>query len=379
MRIGIDIRSLMDKEYSGVSLYTLDLLRSILKQDRNNEYILYYNSAKDISARMPKLEYPNVSMIRTSYPNKLFNYFLQKIFAWPKLDKILGGVDIFFSPHINFTSLSKKTKHILTIHDLSFLRYPEFFSFRKNFWHRSLGLKKAAKRADLIVAVSESTKKDVVELLEIDPEKTKVIHSGLDGRYRPIPKNDERLAIIKKKYSLPKKFILSLGTIEPRKNISGLIKAFDRALQFPELKDHYLLIAGRKGWKNKDVFRTFESIKHKDRVIFLGYIDEDAKPYLYNAASIFIYPSFYEGFGFPPLEAMACGTPVIAAGNSSLTEACSDSALLVEADNVESLAQGLRHLEIDKDLRDNLINKGFIQAGKFDWEDTAKKYINLFL
>ncbi len=177
MKIGIDGRVLMDKNYSGISSYTANLLNALLTSKKNNSLHIFCNSFNKRN-NLSIWQKHDCQVVKTSFPNKVFNYLLQNFFSWPKLDKVLGGVDIFFAPHFNFLKLSKNTKLVLTVHDLSFLRYPEFFSFRKNFWHQALRVIKLLKRADKIVAVSENTKHDLQELFKIDPQKIKVIYSG---------------------------------------------------------------------------------------------------------------------------------------------------------------------------------------------------------
>ena len=251
MKIGIDIRTLMDVHYSGVPEYTYNLIKEILKLDVKNTYKLFYNSGRDASQNIPDFKFENCEIIKTRYPNKVFNYLMQKTLKYPKIDKLLG-VNVLFTPHINFISLSGNSKKIITIHDLSFLRYPEFFSLRKNFWHWAINVKKLLKKFDIIVAVSENTKKDIIELCEIPEEKIKVIYSGIDNIYQKIEKNNSDLNRVKEKYSLPEKFILYLGTIEPRKNIEGLIKAFEIfKQQNPEHIEIHLVLAGARGWKSK--------------------------------------------------------------------------------------------------------------------------------
>ena len=175
MKIGVDIRALMDERYSGVSAYAEQLLKEILRQDQENEYYLFYNSFHNLSARFSSLESERVKVVGTRFPNKIFNYGFQKIFGRPYLDKVLGGVDVFWSPHFNFSNFSKDSKNILTVHDLSFLRAPEFFSWRKNCWHKLLGIKKLIKKADLIVAISKNTKLDLMDIFQVPAEKIKVI------------------------------------------------------------------------------------------------------------------------------------------------------------------------------------------------------------
>ncbi|OGF28459.1 hypothetical protein A2331_05155 [Candidatus Falkowbacteria bacterium RIFOXYB2_FULL_34_18] len=372
MKIGIDIRSLMDCQYSGVSLYALNLVRGILKLDKKNTYKLYYNSFENISGRLPEFKYENVEVVNTGYPNKVFNYIMQKGAGQPKLDQLLD-VDLFFMPHLNFASFSEKCKKIITIHDLSFVRYKEFFSVRKNIWHWFLNIKKTLKEFDVIVAVSENTKRDIVEFCNIDEKMVKVIYSGVDKKFRVINERD-KLKAIKEKYKLPDKFILYLGNLEPRKNIEGLIEAFDL------LKDlnYSLVIAGGKGWRYEKIFRTFEKAKNKNRIQFLDYVSECDKVCLYNLASLFVFPSFYEGFGFPPLEALACGTPVITSNSSSLTEVVRDGAVLVNPYNINEIALAMEAVLKDVDLQKKLIDRGLDIISRFSWDKTFREYLKIF-
>ena len=378
MRIGIDIRTLMEKNYSGVSEYTLNLVRAILENDRKNEYKLFYNSGRDVRNRLPVFNYENVEIISRRYPNKIFNYFLQKIFRYPKIDKMLG-VDVFWLPHLNFISLSKESKKILTVHDLSFWRYPKFFSLRRNVWHCIINAKKLIQSADKIVAVSENTKYDIMDLAGINPSKIEVIYSGLDEQYKVMPRDDKNLALTKEKYGLKDEFVLFLATLEPRKNIKGLIKAYSKFK-----KDNFwaenidLIIVGGKGWKTGDIFGEKEKSEYKKNIKFLEYIPREEKVYLYNLASVFVYPSFYEGFGFPPLEAMACGTPVITSSASSLPEVAGSCSLLVNPDSSEEISEAIRIVFSDKKIRDSLVEAGIKRAKELSWKKTAENYLRIF-
>lgn len=377
MKIGIDIRTLMDAQYSGVSEYTLNLIQNILKLDQKNGYRLFYNSAHDISGRMPKFDQPNVKVVKFNYPNKILNYVGFKLLGLPKIDKLLD-VDVFFMPHMNFMAFSEKGKSILTIHDLSFLRYKEFFSLRKNFWHKMLDVEKMIKQADMVVAISESTKNDVVELYGIDPLKVKVIYSGIGDEFRVIDKQDARMREIKEKYGLPDKFIFFLGTIEPRKNLEGLIIAFNRLrMRNPELNDYRLVIAGGRGWKSDSIFKAWEESPFKDDIKFLGYIDRNDKPYLYNLASLFVYPSFYEGFGFPPLEAFASGVPVIASSSSSLPEIVGGAGLMIDPYDASSLSLAMEEVLQNNGLREDMIRNGLEKVKKFSWVKAAEDYLKI--
>ncbi|MCF7795282.1 glycosyltransferase family 4 protein [Patescibacteria group bacterium] len=389
MNIGIDVRTLMDKYYSGVSTYSFNLVQELLKLDKENNYFLYYNSAKKI--KLPELS-GEYKIIDTKYPNKIFNYILQKIFSWPKIDRIIGGVDIFLAPHYNFTSLSTNTKKILTIHDLSFLRYPNFFSKRKNFWHKAINIKKLARSMDIIVAVSENTKQDVVELLGVNKERVKVVYSGLESNF--IELNNSTVSVdseiinkrnreVKEKYKLPDKYILSLCNLEPRKNIETLILAYnklrdDNFNKNNDIDNLKLVICGAKSWKYKNIFKTIKESKYRDDIIYTSYIENIDKPYIYKQAQVFVYPSFYEGFGFPPLEAMACSVPVVASFSSSLPEIIDKAGILVDPKSSDELSKAIENILLDKRLKDYYIEKGLKRVKEFSWQSTAKSYIEIF-
>ena len=391
MIIGVDIRTLMDKYYSGVSEYTLNLLRAIFEHDKNNKYKLFYNSYHDISDRMPKFDHPNVEIIKFSYPNKILNYLLFKIFKWPKIDKKLGGVDIMFMPHINFIALSKECKKIITIHDLSFLRHPYYFSIRHNFWQRNINTKKLLKKFHKIIAVSDNTKKDIENLCKTPPKKIKAIYSGIGPEYKEINFQDEKLTAVRKKYNLPQRFILYLGNLEPRKNVEGIVEAYKifRDQQHSDLI-HFegdseiaankinLVIVGNPGWGYRGIYELAKKSKYADDIIFTDYVDEKDKPCIYNLAEMFIYPSFYEGFGFPPLEAAACGTPCIVSNNSSLPEVMGKSAVLVDPYNISEIAQAIAQLENNSELRMQLSKIGQEKASQYNWQKCAKEVLDTF-
>lgn len=374
MKIGIDIRVLLDKYYSGIPEYVYNLLLNILEQDQDNEYYLFYNSWHKVSLPPKLLVYKNVHIINTSYPNKVFNYILQKIFSYPKIDKVLGGVDVFWSPHFNFTSLNKNTRNILTVHDLSFLRYPHFFSWRKNFWHKALNIQKSIRRADMIVAVSENTKNDLIELMNISQDRVRIIYSGNKGAESV---NHELALKRLKEWGINKEFILYLGNIEPRKNITGLIKAYNQLRE--KAYNYNLVLAGSLGWKKDKIISAWKESKYKEDIKFLHYVNQQEKSILYSQAKVFVYPSYYEGFGFPPLEAMSYNLPVVCSNVSSLPEIVSQAAIMVNPYSFDSISRGIREILDDRKIEKYLINQGQQQIKKFSWSKTAQKYIDLFL
>lgn len=370
MRIGFDIRCLMEKNYSGISEYTYNLLQHLLKIDHENQYILFYNSSKQ--PNVPEFNFPNVSFKEYKYPNKLFNLSL-RFLKIAEIDKMIGGVDVFIVPNFLFLNLSKHCRKILIVHDLSFEIYPEFFTFKKRLWHDLIGPKQLCEQADTVVAISENTKNDIIKIFEINPEKIKVIYPGVAEKFFE-PITDEQKNYVKEKYNLPGKYIFYLGNLEPRKNVETLLKAFEKLQD----KNIHLVLAGSKAWKYKNINTLYNNSTAKNRINFLGYVSAEDKPALYSLAQAFIYPSIYEGFGLPPLEAAACGTPVISSFNSSIVEAVGDSGLLIDPNNYNELAQVIDSLLADQKLKATLSQKGRRNAENFKWDKTSTQILNLF-
>ena len=374
MKIGVDIRVLMDKYYSGISEYTANLLSAMLEQDKTDEFKLFYNSYHGLDGRLDRWNKGNAKVIGSHWPNKVFNYLLQKTFCYPRLDQFLGGTDVFWSPHFNFTSLSAGTKKIITVHDLSFLRYPQFFSGRKNLWHKALGVKKALKEADLIIAVSENTKNDIIGLAGVRTDKVKVIYSGNNVARKEWPEAEINDCL--QKFGISGRFVLYVGNIEPRKNIAGLIEAYDRLRE--KTDGVSLVLAGAPGWKNKKIYDRWRQSPHQADIKFIGYINEAEKETLYSKASVFAYPSFYEGFGFPPLEAMTYGVPVVCSNVSSLPEIVGEAGLMVNPDKPEEIAEAMEMALNDDELRSRLITAGPERARNFSWDKAAHEYLDSF-
>jgi len=232
-------------------------------------------------------------------------------------------------------------------------------------------------RFDIIVAVSENTKRDLVELFNIPAEKIKVIYPGA-GNLAPARPID--LEETQKKYHLPADYFLYVGNLEPRKNVASIILAFDQFLaEHPEYNSYGLVLAGSKGWKFNDVFSAWKSALNKDKIQLLGYVSETEKNCLFARARILIYPSFYEGFGFPVLEAMAAGVPVITSTNSSLPEVAQDAAILINPFNLAEIKAAMLAILASSQLRELLRGKAKLVKDKFKWEQAAQQYLKLFI
>ena len=365
MKVGIDIRCLMESRYSGISEYACNLLEHLFKIDSENQYFLFYNATKAV--KIPNFNQPNVTLKGFTFPNKLFNLCL-RFLKITQIDKLIGGVDVFLIPNFLFLNLSKNCKKVLIIHDLSFKLYPEFFTFKTRLWHHLIGPKNFCQQADKIIAISKNTKRDIIKIYGIAPEKVDVIYPGINDIFlKPIIAEAEKTRV-KTKYNLPNSYIFYLGNLEPRKNVETLLQAFEK------INDQTinLVIAGSQAWKYQKIYKIWQNSKAKQRIKFLGYVDSADKPALYALAKIFVYHSIYEGFGMPPIEAMACGTPVISSFNSSLVEAIGDAGLLIDPYNVNEITQTIDQLLADENLQSLLRQKGIIRAKEFNWHDKAK-------
>ncbi|MFQ5813782.1 MAG: glycosyltransferase family 4 protein, partial [Anaerolineae bacterium] len=272
------------------------------------------------------------------------------------------------------TPLLSPCPSVVTIHDLSFLLYPESFKRSKRFY-LSLFTRLSARQARCIIAVSKSTKRDVVRLLGVSPDKVEVVYSGVDDVFHPLA--EDQVAAFRSKRGLPERFILFVGTIEPRKNVTRLIEAF-AALRPCDLANLKLVIGGAKGWFYHNVFARVEELGLEGDVVFPGYIPVSELPLWYNAAELFVYPSLYEGFGLPLLEAMACGTPVVAANTSSLPEVVGEVGLTVDPLDVEGLAEAMRRALGDEVLRQEMRDRGLQRAKGFSWTKTAQETVQVY-
>ena len=365
--IGFDLRVLSTGRVTGVEEYTLELAKHLTQLETNQMYTFYYNA----SSNALHTYFDDKNVVRSTTPNKLLDFSL-KFKSRPYLDEFTKS-ELFFSPHFLLTPL-KSAKRVLTIHDLSFIRFPEFFSFKHHFWLTWMNVKKQIRDADMIVVPSECTKNDLIDLLGVSKDKIIKIHHGINTIFNT-HYDEDTLAQFKKEEQLPDKFILYLGTIEPRKNITTLIKATE--LLFDEFKDVSLVLAGNLGWLFQKCLETIRSSKYRERIILRPISSED-RPKLYQSAEVFVYPSFFEGFGFQPIEAQLSHIPVIASNRSSLPEILGNSAILIDPYNRLDIAEAIRIVLREEKVRNYLIRKGKENTVQFNWSTVAEKYSKLF-
>jgi glycosyltransferase involved in cell wall biosynthesis len=363
MRIAIDVRSLMEGRHSGVEEYTTQIIRAMVRVAPKHEYHLFYNSTKKV--KLPDFG-EQVKVHGFRYPNKILN-LSQFLVERPHWDELVQA-DCFFVPNFRLTPLGQDVPLVTTVHDLSFERFPELFSWRRRVWHKLMRPWVLMHNSDKIIAVSEATKKDVVDLYQIYHRKIKVIYSGVTG----MDSNEDRRELMKKRYNLPDKFVMYLGTLEPRKNVSGIIQAFDAIASEVE---HDLVIAGANGWLMGEIDRALNNSRGRSRIHLTGFISEEDKWELYKMANLFVYPSLYEGFGFPPLEALLSGTPVITSNNSSLPEVVGKWATLIDPFDTAELALVMKELLNELPVVEESVRREIRE--KYLWDRAAKETLDV--
>ncbi|MEX2008328.1 MAG: glycosyltransferase family 1 protein [Candidatus Spechtbacterales bacterium] len=371
MRIAIDVRPLEGGRYGGVAEYINQLLPALFARAPQHEFHLITNGRR-IRNDYRNLVAPNATLHQFSYPNKFFMWGMRYA-QRPRLDQLVGGADVLFSPHIFPVALSSACRQVLTFHDLSFEYFPETFSWRKRFWHKAIAPGAQARGADGLIAVSESTKQDLVRSYGIAPDTISVVYSGLNAG--TLSEQTHGFNAVKRRYRLPEHYILSLSTVEPRKNLSMLIRAFELLAQ-GETQVH-LVIAGAFGWSYDDVVHAQKRSPVRERIHIVGAVREEDKAHLYRHARLFVYPSQYEGFGFPPLEAMYCGVPTLVSAVSSLPEVTAGAAILIDPYRPDELARVMAETLYDERLRARLRVAGMARARTFSWDRAAAQTLDV--
>ncbi|MHA1568037.1 MAG: glycosyltransferase family 4 protein [Alphaproteobacteria bacterium] len=350
MKIAIDARAVTD-EASGVGVYTRTLIRGLAGRDDGDQYHLVSNRRVHLPADLPE----NFRILQE--PHHIGNFWLQ--WQCPGLLR-REGVEVFHGTNF-LAPLRSPCPTVLTVHDLSSLLFPRLHTRRNNLVQRLLP--RAVKRARLVIAISENTKRDLIEHLRVPPEKIRLVYNAPAENFGPAVDEAYQQAVIKR-LSLPERYFLFVGTLEPRKNVTRLLEAFARYSRLHE-NGTKLLLVGSEGWGSRDVRKTHRQLGLGERVRFVGYVDHADLPAVYRQAKALVMPSVYEGFGLPIVEAMACGTPVIAAANSALAEVAGDAAVLIDPDDAAGLAESLIALSSDERVRERCVQAGLAQAGRF--------------
>lgn len=350
---------------AGVSRYIYNLVRHLHDADPTNSYTVlvseHVQGWRNISQHVSRLSV-NRPLSRVLWEQTKLPFELRRIRA-----------DLLHAP-VNVAPFRSVCPTVVTVHDLSFIHYPNSFRAFQRLYQQTM-TPISIRRAARVIAVSENTRMDLLRLYRADPARVQVVYNGVEERFRPIDKPGvERF---RRRRGLPERMILFVGTLEPRKNVSTLLKAYALLRKTGRTKVP-LVIAGGKGWLYDPIFALAEELGLGEHLFFPGYVPDAELPLWYNAAEIFVFPSLYEGFGLTPLEAMACGTPVIVSSASSLPEVVGDAGLIVEPEDVEGLAESIARLLDDPALRKELGVAGQRRATGFTWQRTAQKTVAIY-
>lgn len=363
-RIGINAHLLSGEagyRRAGIHQYIAQVLRH-LPQD-GSQYVIFTRHAEEWLD-----EVGTVRRSRWPTENRLARIVWEQV-AWPWL-AARNKIDLLHSMAFVTPWLSRRPA-VVTVFDLSFMHFPEAFPAAQH-WYLTNQTARSVRRARRVITISESGRQDVHRFFDVPLTQIDVVYPGVDAVYRPLP--PEEIAAFRERQDLADPFVLHVGTLQPRKNIPTLLEAF--ALAAPP--DVMLVLVGGKGWLFDEIFSRVQALGLQDRVRFTGYVPDEDLPLWYNAASVFTFPSLYEGFGMPVVEAMACGTPVVVANSSSLPEAVGEAGLLFDPQNAAKLTDRLTAVLHNPDLAATMRDKGLIQARQFNWEKAGRETAEVY-
>lgn len=369
MRICLDLSAAVHRR-AGLGRYAQELATALLALDHDNEYIAFYNDPSGVLIEPPVDRLPKAMVDLPSKPwrlSVLLSYLLRA-----SQDRLFPDVDIFHATDHLLPRLAC-ARSVLTLHDVTYHLYPQTHAVL-NRWFLALMMPRFLRAATAVIADSHSTRRDAARLYRLDESRIRVIHAGVSARFQPAKLDAVRA--IRQKYGLPERFVLYVGTIEPRKNLTTLLDAY--RLFTDREPGCGLVIAGKKGWRCSTFFRRLQELGLEGQVIFAGFVPDEDLAALYSAADLFAFPSLYEGFGLPILEAMACGTPVLCSGTSSLPEVAGDAAILLDPHDISAWVEAMVRLVRDDALRTGLRARGLARAARFSWEACARATLEVY-
>lgn len=367
MRIGIDIGPLTAYR-TGVGNYTYYLLKHLLALAADEEFVGWATGRAgiELDGLEGRIDYRHISI-----PTRAV-YKSWELLGWPKVDRVLGGLDVYHATNY-YLGPTAKARTVVTVHDLAFLINPDWCSPRI-VGPFAGGVGKFCRRADAVMAYSESTKRDLVRLLDVDPGKIHVAPMAVDEAFVPVSR-EQAVARVEKHYGIEGPYFLYVSTIEPRKNVDGLIRIFERLAKH---RDHKLVIIGGVGWRAIPLLDAIKNSPVADRIIRPGFIPHLELPTFYCGADALLFPTHYEGFGLPLLEALTCSCPVIAGDNSSVPEVTGGAALTCNEEDEDTFVALVERMLDDPDTREACIEKGLAHAKHFSWGGCAEKTLQVY-
>lgn len=376
MRIGIDCRTILNPEKgegAGIGHYTYQLVRHLLKIDKKNDYFLFFDRTVQ-ERRLAKFKQENARII--FFPFIQYTKFLPTGYSHFLVSAFLARqkLDVFHSPTLSLPQ-SYRAPSVVTAHDLTVYKFPDLYTDKQSSLLKTI-IPQAVRQAKKIIAVSQSTKKDLGEIFGVESERIKVIYHGLDERF--FRKSDPKvIKDIQKKFNISNDYLLFLGTLESRKNIIRIIEAYER-LREKINYSYQLVLAGAPGGNFNEIKKRIDESKYREDILLPGYIEADDLDPLFEGAKIFVFPTLYEGFGLPIIEAMANGVPVVTSNISSLPEIAEGNAVLVDPFNVAEITQAIFDLLTKPDMSQEFSQHGKEKAKEFDWQKTAKETLTIY-
>ncbi len=366
MRIGIDATALPPRLY-GAGNYITHLIGALLELETDHEFVIFTKS-RDAPLFEGK---GRARLVRLPFTSRLRRIVWEQV-SLPRLTR-QQRLDVLHSPHYTLP-FAASCATVVTFHDLTFFVCPETHLLYKRVFFQTM-IPQSARRADALIAISQSTRADILRILRTPPDKVVAIPYGVAPLFQPI--TDARaLDAFCREHDMPRPFVLYVGNLEPRKNLTTLVRAFARLVE--RGAPHTLVLAGARGWKDDEIFATVRELGLGARVRFPGFFEQEQLPALYSAADAFVYPALYEGFGLPVLEALACGAPVITSNVSSLPEIVGDAGILVNPRDVAELADALHVVITDRARRESLARAGLAQAKRFSWSQCARDTLAVY-
>ncbi len=370
--VGIDYTAAYEQG-AGIGRYVRELMRALAAADDRTSYRLFVAGAS--RAALPPVPGPNFRWCLTRITPRWFARLWYRLQLPLPVEAFTGRVALYHATDFTLPPTLPGTRTLLTVHDLSFVRAPEATTPVLKAY-LDVVVPRSVRRATHVLADSQATRDDLVELYGTEPDKITVLLGGVNPGFVPVTERDAR-KVVRRRYNIPEQpYIFSIGTVQPRKNYARLIEAL--AALGPDYGDVHLVIAGGRGWLEGPIYRAVGESGLTDRVHFIGFARDDDLPALYSEAACLAYPSLYEGFGLPVVEAMACGTPVVTSNLSSMPEIAGDAALLIDPYDVDALADAIRRLVSDEALRTELVERGFEQAACFTWERAAQQLRDVY-
>jgi glycosyltransferase involved in cell wall biosynthesis len=371
LKIAIDIRTI-NKPRSGVGYYVTNLIQKLQEIDKDNDYCLISNNG----------EYKNTFHAQSNFENHTTcisneNHLVGDLWESFYLPRLLEkkNVSVFHGPAFMVPLIKRNMGTVVTIHDIVSFIMPDTIPMKYAFYMRNL-IKLVSRKADRIISVSESTKNDLVKWLDVPEEKITVVHQAVSEAFHPATNGDGG-ADMRRRFGIRGRYMLFVGNLEPRKNLLHLMEAF--ALARERLGGPVqLVICGKKGWLYSGILKTYGRIRRGDDILITDYVNEKDLLGLYQNAEMFVFPSRYEGFGMPALEAMACGAPVITSNTSSMPEITGSAAIMVNPSDVGEISEAMIKVANSESLRSELREKGLKQAKLFSWTNTARETLDVY-